>query len=138
MFYDRAKIYVKAGDGGNGIVSFRREKYVPLGGPDGGDGGKGGDIVFLVDSGLRTLMDFRYQRHYKAEQGAAGRGQEAGPRWPGFAHSRPPGTIVRDAQTGEVLADLTRPGEREDHSQGWQAAEATPVSSATETGPPDF
>ena len=66
MFIDRAKIHIKAGDGGNGMVSFRREKYVPAGGPDGGDGGKGGDIVFEVDGGLRTLIDFRYMRKYVA------------------------------------------------------------------------
>ncbi|MGB4232413.1 MAG: GTPase ObgE [bacterium] len=119
MFYDRAKIYVKAGDGGNGIVSFRREKYVPLGGPDGGDGGKGGDRVFLVDSGLRTLMDFRYQRHYKAEQGAAGGGaKKQGRDGQDLLIRVPPGTIVRDAQTGEVLADLTRPGERKIIARG--------------------
>ncbi|GMA55888.1 hypothetical protein GCM10025858_03910 [Alicyclobacillus sacchari] len=72
MFFDHASIYVKGGDGGNGIVSYRREKYVPLGGPAGGDGGRGGDVVLIVDEGLRTLIDFRYQRHFKAKPGEQG------------------------------------------------------------------
>ncbi|MCL6453169.1 MAG: GTPase ObgE [Alicyclobacillus sp.] len=113
MFVDQAKVYVKGGDGGNGIVSYRREKFVPLGGPAGGDGGRGADIVFVVDKGLRTLIDFRYQRHFKGERGQHGKtknqhGKSAEP----MVVKVPPGTTVRDADTGEFLGDLVRDGQR--------------------------
>ncbi|HOJ80185.1 MAG TPA: GTPase CgtA, partial [Clostridiales bacterium] len=101
MFIDRAKIYIKAGDGGNGIVSFRREKYVPAGGPDGGDGGKGGDIVFEVDEGLRTLIDFRYRRKYIAGSGDnGGPAKRTGKSGEDLVIRVPPGTVIRDAETG--------------------------------------
>lgn len=113
MFVDKAKIYVKGGDGGDGIVSFRREKYVPEGGPAGGDGGKGGDVIFRVDEGLRTLMDFRYQRHFKAKRGEKGRNKsQHGANAENMVVRIPPGTIVMDEDTGEVLADLTRHGQQ--------------------------
>ena len=108
MFADRAKIYVKSGKGGDGHVSFRREKYVPNGGPDGGDGGHGGDLIFEVDEGLNTLTDFRHKRKY-----AAGNGEEGGKR---NCHGKngvdmivkvPPGTIIRDAATDKVIADMS-------------------------------
>ena len=108
MFVDQVKVYVKAGDGGNGLASFRREKYVPFGGPSGGDGGNGADVVFEVDEGLSTLMDFRYQRHFKAKRGENGmskgqHGKNAAP----MVLKVPPGTTIKDDATGEVLADLT-------------------------------
>jgi GTP-binding protein len=112
MFVDRAKIYVKGGDGGNGMVAFRREKYVPEGGPAGGDGGKGGDVIFRVDEGLRTLMDFRYKRHFKAERGENGRIKSMNGRGGRDLVVRvPPGTAVYDAETGHLIADLTRQGQ---------------------------
>ncbi len=113
MFVDKAKIYVKAGDGGDGLVAYRREKYVPDGGPAGGDGGRGGDIIFRVDEGLRTLMDFRYQRHFKGQPGVKGRNKnQHGANAEHTAVRIPPGTIIMDADTGEVIADLTRHGQQ--------------------------
>ncbi|WP_019775604.1 GTPase ObgE [Streptococcus sobrinus] len=112
MFLDTAKINVKAGRGGDGMVAFRREKYVPNGGPWGGDGGKGGSVIFKVDEGLRTLMDFRYNRKFKAKNGEKGmtkgmhgRGAED------LIVAIPPGTTVRGAQTGKVLTDLVENGQ---------------------------
>lgn len=113
MFVDRAKIYVKGGKGGDGIVAFRRELYVPMGGPAGGDGGRGGDVVFVVDEGLRTLMDFRYQKHFKAPPGEKGKNKSRnGANAEDLVVKVPPGTVVRDDDTGEVLADMTRHGQR--------------------------
>lgn len=113
MFVDQAKIYVKGGDGGNGIVSYRREKYVPMGGPAGGDGGRGGDVVFVVDQGLRTLIDFRYQRHFKADRGEYGKTKNRhGKGAPDMLVKVPPGTVVRDADTDEFLGDLVRDGQK--------------------------
>lgn len=112
MFIDIAEIYVKAGDGGNGAVSFRREKYIPAGGPDGGDGGDGGNVIFKADKHLRSLADFRYRRHYKAERGQNGAGQKcAGKKGEDLVIKVPCGTIIRDKETGAVLADLTEEGQ---------------------------
>ena len=116
-FVDQAEIFVKAGDGGAGCISFRREKYVPRGGPDGGDGGKGGDVIIEADPGLNTLHAFRYRRSFKAERGRGGQGKNRHGRSGRDVVIRvPPGTLVRDAETGIILADLTRPGQR------WTAA----------------
>ncbi|NLH97570.1 MAG: GTPase ObgE [Clostridiaceae bacterium] len=113
MFIDRARIYIKAGDGGNGAVSFRREKYVPAGGPDGGDGGKGGDIVFEVDEGLRTLIDFKYRRKYVAESGEnGGSAKRTGKSGRDLLIRVPPGTVIKDSETGRILADMVEPGQR--------------------------
>ncbi|AWX55306.1 MULTISPECIES: GTPase ObgE [Brevibacillus] len=113
MFVDQVKVYVKGGDGGNGAVSFRREKYVPLGGPAGGDGGQGGDVVFVVDEGLRTLVDFRYQRHFKAPRGEHGRNKsQHGAGAEDMVVRVPPGTTVIDDDTKEVIADLVEQGQR--------------------------
>lgn len=113
MFYDRTKIYVKAGDGGSGAVSFRREKYVPMGGPNGGDGGRGGNIILVADEGLRTLVDFRYRRHYKGDRGEHGEGKDRHGKGAEDLFLRvPAGTIIKDDGTGEILADLTKHGQK--------------------------
>ena len=107
MFIDIAKIYVKAGDGGDGAVAFHREKYVAAGGPDGGDGGKGGDVLFQADSNLSTLADFRYKRKYTAQRGENGRGGRcSGKSAPDLLIKVPRGTLVKDADTGRVIADI--------------------------------
>jgi GTP-binding protein len=112
-FIDEAEIRVHAGDGGRGCVSFLREKYKPHGGPNGGDGGDGGDVVFAVDPGLTTLLDFKYQPLLKAGRGEHGRGKEQyGKRGADRVVRVPPGTIVRNAETGELIADLRAPHER--------------------------
>lgn len=112
MFIDTAKIFVKSGDGGNGAISFRREKYVPKGGPDGGDAGKGGDIVLVVDHNLRTLMDFRYKKKYTAKRGEDGGTNNChGKDGEDLKINVPPGTTVKDAEGKVVLADLTEEGQ---------------------------
>ena len=113
MFIDKARIFVKSGNGGNGAVSFRREKYIPAGGPDGGDGGNGASVIFEVDLGLRTLMDFKYQRKYVAEHGEDGsKKRKAGRNGEDLILKVPPGTIIRDEATGLVIADLKEEGDR--------------------------
>lgn len=112
MFIDRAKVQVKGGDGGHGMSSFRREKYVPKGGPSGGDGGRGGDIVLVVDSNLNTLIDFRYKRKFKADTGDNGQTKNMhGHQAETLYVKVPPGTLVKDEATGQVLGDLTTEGQ---------------------------
>ncbi len=108
MFTDKAEIFIKAGDGGNGAVSFRREKYVPAGGPDGGDGGKGGDVIFKCNSNLSTLADFKYKRKYVAENGQNGGGAKCyGKTGQDLIIEVPVGTLIRDAETGRLMADIS-------------------------------
>ncbi len=108
MFVDQAKIKIKAGDGGDGAVSFHREKYVAAGGPDGGDGGRGGDVVFQVDDNFSTLIDFRYKRKYVAERGQNGSARNCtGKSAPPLIVKVPRGTLVRDANTGRIMADMS-------------------------------
>lgn len=112
MFVDIAKIKIKAGDGGNGAVAFHREKYVASGGPDGGDGGRGGNIVFKVDDNLSTLADFRYKRKYKAENGADGSGsRRSGKKGKDLIIKVPRGTIIREAESGAIMADMSTDNE---------------------------
>lgn len=110
-FIDEARIFVKAGDGGRGCVSFRREKYVPKGGPDGGDGGKGGNVVFVADVRLSSLLDFKYRREFEGERGAHGMGSLCTGKSGEDLHIKVPvGTVIKDEETGKVLADLTEDG----------------------------
>ncbi len=112
MFIDRAKITIKAGDGGDGVSSFRREKYLPKGGPDGGDGGRGGDIVLIADRNMNTLLDFRYRRKFKAEKGVAGQGStKNGRNAEAVMVKVPVGTLVYDDDSGELIADLVEDGQ---------------------------
>jgi GTPase len=145
MFVDQARIYVKGGDGGNGIVSYRREKFVPLGGPAGGDGGHGGDVVFIVDEGLRTLIDFRYQRHFKAKHGENGKTKnQHGRNATDMLVKVPPGTVIRDTDTDEFLGDLVHHGQRLVVAKGGQggrgntrfATEANKAPDMAEKGEP--
>ena len=109
MFVDIAKIKVKAGDGGAGAVSFHREKYVAAGGPNGGDGGKGGDVVFVVDDNLATLADFRYKRKYSAKNGLPGGGDRChGKNGEDLEIRVPRGTVIREANSGAVMADMSK------------------------------
>ncbi|MBM4466377.1 MAG: GTPase ObgE [Chloroflexi bacterium] len=136
MFFDEARIYVKAGDGGDGCVSFRREKYVPLGGPNGGDGGRGGDVYLVANPHLNTLVGFKRRVHFKAQRGSHGRGKgQKGRQGDDVFIEVPPGTVVRDAETGEFIADLTEEGQQALVAQGGRggrgnAAFATPTNQA--------
>jgi GTP-binding protein len=113
MLIDQAKVYVKGGDGGNGCVSFRREKFIPKGGPDGGDGGDGGSVEFVADPGLATLVDFKYRQHLRATRGGHGEGaKRTGRGGKDLVVPVPVGTIVRDTATADVLAEFTTAGQR--------------------------
>ena len=114
MFVDYTKIIIKSGDGGNGAITFRREKYIPSGGPDGGDGGKGGDIYFEVDPNSNTLIDFRYHKKYRAQNGENGSGSNCtGKSGEDLIIKVPIGTVVKEASTGKVIADLSEKGQKE-------------------------
>lgn len=128
MFIDRVKVHVKAGKGGDGIVSFRREKYVPLGGPSGGDGGNGGNVVFEVDEGRSTLLDLRYNKKMVAQNGENGKTKKMhGAAGKDYIVKVPQGTIVKDAATGRILADLTRHGQQEIIAKGGKKEEETSI-----------
>lgn len=138
MFVDQVKVYVKGGDGGDGMVAFRREKYVPKGGPAGGDGGNGAAVIFEVEEGLRTLMDFRYQRHFKAPRGEHGMSKGMhGRNSKDMIVKVPPGTVVIDEDTKIVIADLVEHGQRAVIAKGGRGGRgncrfATPANPAPE------
>ncbi len=118
-FLDQVRVYIRSGDGGAGCISFRREKFIEFGGPDGGDGGRGGDVVVECAAGLNTLIDFRYQQHFKAKTGMHGMGRNrAGGRGADAVLKVPVGTQVFEEETGAMLADLTKEGERVVVAQG--------------------
>jgi GTP-binding protein len=139
MFIDQVRIYVKGGEGGNGAAHFRREKYVPAGGPDGGDGGRGGNVEAEVDPGLGTLLDYRYRSHYRAENGGDGAGKrQFGRDGQDLVLKIPPGTVVRDAESGEVLADLTLPGQRAILAFGGRGGRGNPHFTTSTRRAPKF
>ncbi len=137
MLIDEAKIYVKAGDGGDGVVAFRREKYVPRGGPAGGHGGNGGDVVMEADRNLNTLISFTKRSHFKAERGEHGGGKNmAGATGAEVVIPVPLGTVVRNADTGELVADLVEPGQRVVVARGGRGGRGnTSFKSATNQAP---
>ena len=137
MFIDEAKVFVRAGRGGNGLVAFRREKYVPRGGPSGGDGGHGGSVVFVVDPGLRTLLDLRYQQHLSAEPGENGGTKDRSGRTGGdLLVPVPPGTVVRESETGRIIADLTSGGQTAVIARGGRGGRGNArFSTSTERAP---
>jgi GTP-binding protein len=113
QFLDQAKVYVRSGDGGNGCISFRREKFVEFGGPDGGAGGRGGDVIIECVANLNTLLDYRYQQHFKAKKGGHGKGQNrSGAKGADVVLKVPPGTQILDADGETLIADLVNPGDR--------------------------
>lgn len=126
-FIDEAKFFVKAGDGGNGCVSFRREKYVPKGGPNGGDGGRGGNVIIVATNSLNSLIDFRYRSHFKAERGEHGKGKDMHGRKGKHCYVEVPvGSIIKNIETGQVLADLSLDGESFCAAMGGQGGLGNP------------
>ncbi len=136
-FIDRSKFFIKAGDGGNGCVSFRREKYVPKGGPDGGDGGRGGDVIIKASRHLRSLIDFKYRSHFKGERGTHGKGSDMhGAKGKSFTLEVPVGSVIKDAETGMTLADLTVEGQEYVAAKGGKGGLGNPhFASATNRTP---
>lgn len=138
-FIDKAKIYVKAGDGGNGCVAWRREKFVPMGGPAGGNGGKGGDVILEADSRLQTLMDFKYKKHYKAERGQHGSGSNKhGKNAPDLILKVPVGTVIKDAETGDLIADLTKEGQKVVVAKGGKGGKGNAMFKSSTNQAPDY
>jgi len=138
-FIDKAKIHVKAGDGGNGCVAFRREKFVPMGGPSGGDGGKGGDVIIMADPRMRTLLDFKHKRHYKAQKGQHGSGSNKhGKKGKDLLIKVPIGTVIKDSETGEVIADLTEEGQKVIVAKGGKGGKGNASFKSPTNQSPDY
>jgi len=139
MFIDTAKIFIKSGDGGNGAISFRREKYVPLGGPDGGDGGNGGSVTIMVDPNMTTLLDFAYQRKYKAENGTNGSGAKCyGKAGEDLVIQVPMGTVIRDVESNKIMADLSHPGDKYVIAKGGKGGKGNVKFTTPTRQAPDF
>src|SRR5699024_11271573 len=139
MFVDYVQIHLKAGNGGNGLVAYRREKYVPMGGPAGGDGGNGADIVMQVDEGCRTLMDFIFQSHFKAEHGENGmNANKHGKSRDALILKVPPGTTVKDAESGAPIADLTTDGQTAVIAKGGRGGRGNSRFVSSRNTAPDF
>ncbi len=138
-FIDKAKIFVKGGDGGRGCVAFRREKFVPFGGPAGGNGGKGGDVILEADERLQTLMDYKYKKHYKAKSGQPGSGaNKHGKSAEDLILKVPVGTVIKDAETGEVIADLTKHGQKVVVAKGGKGGRGNAAFKSPTNQAPDF
>jgi len=139
MFIDTTKIFVKSGDGGNGAISFRREKYVPLGGPDGGDGGNGGDVILLADPNMTTLLDFTYKRKYKAERGVNGSGAKCyGKNGEDLIIKVPMGTVIRDVDTNKIMVDLSHVGDKFIIARGGKGGKGNAKFATPTRQAPDF
>lgn len=139
MFIDRAEVHIQAGNGGNGAVSFRREKYEPEGGPDGGNGGRGGSVYAVVDTGMHTLMDFRYQRKFKAENGENGRYKnQNGKSGEDLILRLPQGTVIYEKHSGKILADLSEPDARKLIAQGGRGGRGNTTFKSSVRRAPDF
>ncbi|MGE5629090.1 MAG: GTPase ObgE [Solirubrobacterales bacterium] len=139
MFIDTAKIFIKSGDGGNGAISFRREKYVPLGGPDGGDGGRGGDVILQVDPNMTTLLDFAYKRKYKAERGTNGSGSKCyGKDGEDLIIKVPMGTVIRDVESNKIMADLSHPEDKYVVAKGGKGGKGNVKFTTPTRQAPDF
>ncbi|WP_457641346.1 GTPase ObgE [Persephonella sp.] len=138
-FIDKAKIHVKAGDGGNGCVAFRREKFVRMGGPSGGNGGKGGDIIIQADSSLKTLMDFKYKKHFKAERGQHGSGSNKhGRSGRDLILKVPVGTVIKDTETGKIIADLVKDGQSVVVAKGGKGGKGNAAFKTSTNQSPDY
>ncbi len=138
-FIDKAKIFVKGGDGGRGCVAFRREKFVPFGGPSGGNGGKGGDVIIQADERLQTLMDYKYKKHYRAKNGQPGSGSNKhGKSAENLILKVPVGTVIKDAQTGEIIADLTKHGQSVVVARGGKGGRGNAAFKSPTNQAPDY